>query len=60
MRYLSNALRDLGHQVDLMSGPPYPIVDDGVGLIKIPSLDLYHFKFLSAAFYRPAKAQYQG
>ena len=41
MRYLSNALRDLGHEVDMMSGPPYPIVDEGVGLIKLPSLDLY-------------------
>ncbi|MDD5312237.1 MAG: glycosyltransferase family 4 protein [Dehalococcoidia bacterium] len=41
MRYLSSALRDLGHEVDLISGPPYPEVDEGVGLVKLPSLDLY-------------------
>lgn len=55
MRYLSNALRDLGHQVDLMSGPPYPIVDEGVGLIKLPSLDLYRFGSWQRLFTDPRK-----
>jgi len=55
MRYLSNALRDLGHQVDMMSGPPYPIVDDGVGLIKLPSLDLYRFGSWQRLFIDPRK-----
>lgn len=55
MRYLSNALRDLGHEVDLMSGPPYPIVDDGVGLIKLPSLDLYTMTSVQRLFINPAK-----
>lgn len=39
--YLSRSLRDLGHQVDVISGPPYPDLDDGIRLIKLPSLDLY-------------------
>lgn len=41
IRYLSKALVDAGHQVDVISGPPYPILDDGVQLIKLPSLDLF-------------------
>ena len=41
LKYLSQALVDLGHQVDVLSGPPYPDLDKRVGLIKIPSLDLY-------------------
>ena len=55
MRYLSNALRGLGHEVDMMSGPPYPIVDDGVGLIKLPSLDLYRFGSWQRLFIDPRK-----
>jgi len=55
MRYLSNALRDLGHQVDLLSGPPYPIVDEGVGLIRLPSLDLYRFGSWQRLFIDPRK-----
>jgi glycosyltransferase involved in cell wall biosynthesis len=41
LRYLSRSLRDLGHQVDVVSGPPYPELDYGIRLIKLPSLDLY-------------------
>ena len=41
IRYLSKALVDAGHQVDVISGPPYPILDEGVQLIKLPSLDLF-------------------
>jgi glycosyltransferase involved in cell wall biosynthesis len=41
LRYLSRSLRDLGHEVDIVSGPPYPDLDDGIRLIKLPSLDLY-------------------
>ena len=55
MHYLSNALRDLGHEVDMLSGPPYPIVDDGVGLIKLPSLDLYRFGSWQRLFIDPRK-----
>lgn len=41
MRHISKALVDLGHHVDVISGPPYPDLDPRVGLIKLPSLDLF-------------------
>ncbi len=41
MDYMSRAIADLGHQVDVISGPPYPQLDPRVRLIKLPSLDLY-------------------
>ncbi len=41
LHYLSKALVDLGHQVDVISGPPYPELDPRVALIRLPSLDLY-------------------
>jgi glycosyltransferase involved in cell wall biosynthesis len=41
VRYLSRYLRGLGHDIDVIAGPPYPELDDGVKLIKLPSLDLY-------------------
>lgn len=39
---LSRALADLGHKVDVASGPPYPILDDDITLYKLPGLDLYN------------------
>ena len=41
VRYLSRFLKDLGHHVDVVAGPPYPELDDGINLVKLPSLDLY-------------------
>ena len=41
MRHIAKALADLGHQIDVISGPPYPEIDPRVKLIKLPSLDLY-------------------
>ena len=41
MRLIAKALVDLGHHVDVISGPPYPELDPRVGLIKLPSLDMY-------------------
>ncbi len=41
LQYLSKALVELGHNVDVISGPPYPELDPRVMLIKLPSLDLY-------------------
>lgn len=41
LHYLSKALVDAGHNVDVISGPPYPQLDARVQLIKLPSLDLY-------------------
>ena len=41
MRYLSKALVEAGHTVDVISGPPYPHLDPRVRLIQLPSLDLF-------------------
>jgi glycosyltransferase involved in cell wall biosynthesis len=41
VRYLSRFLKELGHDVDVIAGPPYPELDDGVNLVRLPSLDLY-------------------
>lgn len=44
LHYLSKALVELGHSVDVISGPPYPELDARVRLIQLPSLDLYAVK----------------
>ncbi|MEU8035951.1 glycosyltransferase family 4 protein [Streptosporangium sp. NPDC049078] len=41
LRHLSRELVALGHSVEVFSGQPYPELDEGVVLTKIPSLDLY-------------------
>ena len=41
VRHLSRELVALGHQVEVLSGPPYPELDPGVALTEVPSLDLY-------------------
>ncbi|WP_426246373.1 glycosyltransferase family 4 protein [Nocardioides sp. LHG3406-4] len=41
VRHLSRELVALGHQVEVFSGQPYPDLDAGVTLTKVPSLDLY-------------------
>ena len=41
IRHLSRELVRLGHEVDVFSGQPYPELDEGVALTKVPSLDLY-------------------
>ena len=51
IKYLSRALRDLGHQVDVISGPPYPEPVEHVRLYKMPGLDLYNPDHL----FRPGK-----
>ena len=40
-RYLARELTDLGHQVTVFSGQPYPELDDPRQLTRVPSLDLY-------------------
>ena len=40
-RHLSKALVDLGHHVEVFSGPPYPVLDARVPLHRLDSLDLY-------------------
>ena len=41
-KHLVEALADVGHAVDVISGPPYPHLNEKVRLIKLPNLDLYH------------------
>jgi glycosyltransferase involved in cell wall biosynthesis len=41
LRHLSRELAALGHDVEVFSGQPYPELDAGVRLTKVPSLDLY-------------------
>jgi MMP alpha-(1->4)-mannosyltransferase len=40
-RYLSRELVSLGHEVTVFAGQPWPVLDDGVGYVPVPSLDLY-------------------
>lgn len=41
MKLMTKALVDLGHQIDVVSGPPYAELDPRVRQIKLRSLDLY-------------------
>lgn len=41
VHYLTRELRNLGHEVHVMSGSPYPELADGIELHKISSLNLY-------------------
>lgn len=50
LRELARALRDLGHTVTVASGPPYPDLDDGIALVRLPSLDLFEADNAFAAF----------
>jgi glycosyltransferase involved in cell wall biosynthesis len=41
VRHLSRELDALGHRVEVFSGQPYPELDPGPQLTRVPSLDLY-------------------
>jgi glycosyltransferase involved in cell wall biosynthesis len=41
VRQLSKALTRLGHTVTVFAGQPYPHLDAGVELVRVPSLDLF-------------------
>jgi len=41
LRHISRELTALGHEVEVFSGQPYPELDEGVRLTRVPSLDLY-------------------
>jgi glycosyltransferase involved in cell wall biosynthesis len=41
-RHLTREIAALGHRVDVWSGQPYPVLDPGVRLIELPSLDLWN------------------
>lgn len=53
IKYLSKALVNAGHQVDVISGPPYPHLDPRVRLIKVPSLNLFESPVHHALALRP-------
>ena len=38
---ISKALQTAGHNVEVISGPPYPNLDNGIKLIKLPGLNLF-------------------
>ena len=38
---ISSALSQIGHKVDVISGPPYPDLSNKVNLIKLPGLNLF-------------------
>jgi len=42
LKNLSRALKDLGHQVEVISGPPDPQLDADIPLYQLPCLDLYN------------------
>jgi glycosyltransferase involved in cell wall biosynthesis len=44
-RHLAKALVDLGHHVEVLGGQPYPILDERVPLVELPSLDIYNDHF---------------
>ena len=41
LKYLSKALVEAGHKVDVISGQPYPDLDKRVRLIKLPGMNLF-------------------
>ena len=41
-RHLTKALVDLGHEVEVYSGQPYPVIDERIPLHRLPSLDLWN------------------
>jgi glycosyltransferase involved in cell wall biosynthesis len=44
-RHLTKALCDLGHEVEVLGGQPYPELDPRVPLVELPSLDIYNDAF---------------
>ena len=50
---IARALAARGHEVTILSGPPYPDVPEGVALQEIPSLDLFAQPLLGRYALRP-------
>jgi glycosyltransferase involved in cell wall biosynthesis len=44
-RHLAKALVDLGHSVEVLGGQPYPVLDERIPLVELPSLDIYNDHF---------------
>lgn len=49
VKYLSKALADLGHDVRVISGEPYPELDDPVRLVPLPGMNFYDYPTARAA-----------
>ncbi|MBU6216729.1 MAG: glycosyltransferase, partial [Acidobacteria bacterium] len=45
VRHLARALHRSGHHVEVLSGQPYPVLDESTPLIELPSLDIYNDHF---------------
>ena len=56
LRHLSAALTAIGHRVTVISGEPYPVLDAGVALIRLPGLDLYR---ATDPFRRPRREEFR-
>lgn len=61
LKHLSCALAELGHKVTVISGPPYPELDDRIPCIRLPGMNLYEhpspFKALTPKYW-PSKANW--
>ncbi len=44
-RHLTKALVDLGHEVEVLGGQPFPVLDERVPMVELPSLDIYNDYF---------------
>jgi glycosyltransferase involved in cell wall biosynthesis len=44
-RHLTKALSDMGHHVEVLGGQPFPVLDEHVPLVELPSLDIYNDYF---------------
>lgn len=40
-RYVAREVAALGHHIEVLSGQPWPVLDDPAQLVKVPGLDLY-------------------
>ncbi|MBW1596547.1 glycosyltransferase family 4 protein [Streptomyces sp. JJ38] len=56
VRHLSRELVRLGHEVEVIGAQPYPVVEEGVTLTELPSLDLYR---ASDPFRTPGLSEYR-
>ncbi|MFI0741440.1 glycosyltransferase family 4 protein [Streptomyces sp. NPDC021100] len=56
VRHLSRELARLGHSVEVIGAQPYPVLDEGVTLTELPSLDLYR---QPDPFRTPKRAEYR-
>lgn len=43
--YLSRELKRLGHEVDVIVGPPYPYIDDGIAEHRLENLNFFEYGF---------------